>query len=414
MLPFSLFISLKYLRGRHRHRWISLINIFSVFGIGLGVMALIVVLSVMGGFDRDLKKRVLSIYSPITIGGEGSLENYPDVLSDLKNVPEVTAASPFVTGQILSQLKSKVYGVFVRAVDPKLESQTTEIKSYLTQGSLDFSTVPDGYGIVIGNEFAKVFRLKLGDKIDLLSPVSIPTPLGLSSHSLSFTVVGIFDSGMYEYDLNLVYVSLQAGQELYALGDAVSGIAVNIKDVNQVFSVKEEIKHALSQPAPVKVWLEMNKNLFRAVVTEKWMMFWILLLIVLVAAFNIASSLIMMVMEKTKEIGILRSLGVTQGCILRIFLSQGLMIGVVGTVLGFLAGVFLTLNLNPIADAVARWTGFEFFPKDVYYLDKIPTLLDVRQSLLVAGSALVLTVLAAFYPAFQASRMNPVEAIRYE
>jgi lipoprotein-releasing system permease protein len=413
-LPFSLFISIKYLRGRHRHRWISLINIFSIFGIALGVMALIVVLSVMGGFDRDLKKRILGVYAPITIGGDRSIENYSAILEKLKRIPEIQGASAFVSGQILAQFKNRVYGLYLRAIKPEKEKKTTHIQEYIIQGAFDFKHNSSERGIIIGNELAQLFRLKLGDDVDLLSPVSIPTPLGLSSHSLRFKVIGIFDSGMYEYDLNLVYVSLHAGQELYGLGNAVTGITVRVDDLSEVFKVKQFIQSQLDRPIRVRTWLEMNKNLFRAILTEKWMMFWILLLIVLVAAFNIASSLIMMVMEKTKEIGILKSIGATGGCVLRVFLIQGLMIGAVGTFLGYVGGIALTLNLNAIANTVARWTGFEFFPKDVYYLDEIPTLLDLKQAATVAFCALVLSLLAALYPAFQASRMKPVEAIRYE
>ncbi|MBI1869642.1 MAG: lipoprotein-releasing ABC transporter permease subunit [Chlamydiae bacterium] len=413
-LPFSLFISVKYLRGRHRHRWISLINIFSIFGIALGVMALIVVLSVMGGFDRDLKKRVLGVYSPITVGGDHPIEEPQKVLDLLKGLPEVEAASPFVSGQILARVHEKVYGVFIRAIDPLLEEGTTSIQSYIAQGKFTFDTGSRKRGMIIGNEFAHLFHLKLGDTVELLSPVSIPTPLGLSSHALRFQVTGIFDSGMYEYDLNLIYISLELGEELYALGKSVSGISVNIRDSSDVFQIKQLIKDKIGKTVLVRTWLEMNKNLFRAVVTEKWMMFWILLLIILVAAFNISSSLIMMVMEKVKEVGILRALGATSGSILRIFLFQGFLIGAVGTFLGFAGGIFLSLNLNPIANAVKKWTGFEFFPRDVYYLDKIPALIDIKQSLLIALSALVLSLLAALYPAFQAARLKPVEAIRYE
>ncbi len=413
-LPFSFFLSLKYLRGRHRHRWISLINIFSIFGIALGVMALIVVLSVMGGFDTDLKKRILGVYSPLTMSGGKAIENYSEVLNQLEAIPEIRGASAFVSGQILARLKDKVYGVVIRAIDPAYEEKTTQIRQYIAQGSMDFNSVPKGRGIVIGNEFAKSFQLQLGDSIDLLSPISIPTPLGLSSHSLSFQVIGIFDSGMYEYDMTLVYISLELGQELYGLGKSVTGISIQIDDLNDAFEVKKVILDKMKSPAPIRTWLELNKNLFRAIVTEKWMMFWILSLIILVAAFNIASSLIMMVMEKTKEIGILKAIGASKNCVMKVFLIQGLMIGSLGTFLGFVGGIVLTLNLNPIANAIHRWTGFEFFPKDVYYLDKIPTLLNLKQTLLVAGCAFVLSLLAALYPAFQASRMNPVEAIRYE
>lgn len=413
-LPFPLFLSLKYFKGRHRHRWISLINAFSICGIALGVMALIVVLSVMGGFDQDLKKRILGVYSPLSLGGEKAIENGSEVLEELNAIPEIRGASPFVSGQILARVKDRVYGVVLRAVEPEHEKKTTQIEQYIVKGSMDFNSVPKARGILIGNEFAKLFRLKLGDSVELLSPISIPTPLGLSSHSLKFQIIGIFDSGMYEYDLNLVYVSLKLGQELYGLGNALTGITVQIDDLKDAFEVKKLIQEKLKEPIPVKTWLEMNKNLFRAIVTEKWMMFWILFLIVLVAAFNIASSLIMMVMEKTKEVGILKAIGASKSCILKVFLIQGLIIGTFGTVLGYLGGIVLTLNLNTIANAVYRATGFEFFPRDVYYLDKIPAHLDLKQALLVAGCALALSLLAAFYPAFQASRMNPVESIRYE
>ena len=409
-LPFSLFIGIKYLRSRRRQKWISLISIFSIMGILLGVMALIVVLSVMGGFDQDLKKRILGVYSPITIGGQSAIENYQAMMESIQSIPEVEAVSPFVSGQILAKIKSRAYGVYLRAIVPDLEEKTTQIRSFIKKGTLKLGA----RGIVVGNELAKNFRIKLGDSIELLSPVSIPTPLGMSAHSKKMTVVGIFDSGMYEYDLNLAYVSLKTGQELYALGHSVTGLTVQINDLDRAFEIKEAIQDVIPQRVPIKTWLEANKNLFRAIVTEKWMMFWILLLIVLVAAFNISSSLIMMVMEKRKDIGILVALGATRGLILRIFLLQGLLIGIVGTGLGFLGGVFLTANLNPIANTVRQFTGFEFFPKDVYYLDKIPALLDWGQSLLVAFSALLLSLLAALLPAYQATRLKPVEVIRYE
>jgi lipoprotein-releasing system permease protein len=413
-LPFSLFISLRYFRGRHRHRFISLINLFSILGIALGVTALIVVLAVMGGFDRDLKKRILGVYAPVTIGGSQAMDNYQEVMEKLKDIPQIQASSPFVSGQILAQFGNRVYGVYIRAIDPVMEEKTTHIQEFVKQGSFNFDDKGSGRGIVIGNELARLFRLKLHDPVELLSPVSIPSPLGLSTHSLKFKIIGIFDSGMYDYDLNLVYISLKAGQELYALGKSVSGLTVRVDDLDAVFEVKKNIQDHVKPKAPVRTWLEMNKNLFKAILTEKWMMFWILLLIIVVAAFNIASSLIMMVMEKTKEIGILKAIGATSGTILRVFILQGFVIGLIGTVLGFAGGICLTLNLNTIADAVARTTGFQFFPKDVYYLDKIPALLDVKQALIVAGSALVLSLIAGIFPAFQASRLKPVESIRYE
>ena len=410
-LPFSLFMSLRYLRGKHRHKLISIITLFSILGIAIGVMALMVVISVMEGFDRDLKKRILGVYAPITIGGNTLIEDSSDLLKEVEKIEGVTGASAFVTGQIMARMGHRVAGILVRGVDPDMELRSTQIGVYMIEGDFRF---PDYHGIVIGKEFSHRFSLGLGDSLELLSPIAIPTPLGLSSHSVRFQVVGIFESGMYEYDLNLVYCSIASAQELYGIGSNVHGITVNIKDVEKATTIKEKIRDALPRPIRVKTWLELNRNLFQALVMEKWLIFWILLLIVLVAAFNITSSLIMMVMEKTKEVGILKALGATKGLLLRIFVLQGFVIGLVGTCVGFVCGLAITMHLNTITAWITKWTGLKFFPKDIYYLNKIPTHIDFSHYLIIALCALGISLLAAVYPALRAARLDPVDAIRYE
>ncbi len=248
----------------------------------------------------------------------------------------------------------------------------------------------------------------------LISPISLPTPFGLSSNSQDFKVVGIFHSGMYEYDLELIFIALEEAQKLYGMSGAVHGFSVEVQKIKKVFNIKQSLQNILPDNMRVKTWLEVNQNLFRALVTEKWVMFWILLLIVLVAVFNIASTLIMIVMEKTKDIGVLKALGMDKMQVIMLFIYQGLVIGILGTMLGYILGVLLTWNLNAISNFVAHWTGFELFPKDIYYLDKIPTDFDWFESSMVAVCSLILCFLASLYPAYQATRLEPIQALRYE
>ncbi|MDP3981741.1 MAG: lipoprotein-releasing ABC transporter permease subunit [Chlamydiota bacterium] len=413
-LPLAAFISLRYLKGKHRHKLISIITVFSVLGIAIGVMALIVVISVMEGFDHDLKNRILGVYAPITIGGDTLVDHYPEMVKQLESIEDITGVAPFVTGQIMVRMGDRVVGVLLRGIDPALEAQTSQVENYIIKGDMAFKNASRGRGIIIGKEFSHHFNLDLGDSIDLLSPVSVPTPLGLSSRTTRFHVIGIFESGMYEYDFNLIFCSLPSAQGLYGLGENVHGLTVNIRDIEQASAVKDKIRTVLQEKIRVKTWLEMNRNLFQALVMEKWLIFWILLLIVLVAAFNITSSLIMMVMEKTKEIGILKAIGATRTMLMKIFLFQGLLIGFVGTFLGFICGLLIANHLNAITGFITKWTGFDFFPRDIYYLDKIPVDVNVMLCFTIAICALGISLVAAVYPAMRASRLDPVEAIRYE
>lgn len=412
----SPFLAWRFLKFRRSQKMISLIGWMSILGVAIGVMALIVVLSVMGGFDRDLRKRILGVYSPITVQSRKPTTNTLKLMNDLENLPGVKAVSPFVMGQVALKAKGKALGVMVRGIFPEHENKTTVLAKYMQEGQLEqLNSSEELPGIIIGIELAKKFNLKLGDKADLISSISVPTPFGMSSNSQTFQIVGIFDSGMYEYDLELVYTLIDQAQLLFGLDNQIHGYAVKVDAMKEIYRIKENLQKMLSPDLyRVRTWIDMNKNLFQALVTEKWVMFWILLLIVLVAVFNIASTLIMIVMEKTKDIGILRAMGMDGSMILKIFIYQGCLIGSVGTLLGYISGIVLTFNLNSIANIVAKWTGFELFPKDIYYLDKIPTDFSWTESSIVAGCTLILCLLSSLYPAYQASRLSVVDSIRYE
>ena len=411
---YELLMGLRYLRSKKRRKIIPMITVISIMGIAIGVMTLIVVISVMTGFDRDLKKRILGVYAPVTVTARGILNDYEAVIKKINTEEHVRATSPFVTGQIMANVRDRAAGVIMRGIDPGREKDVSNIMDYLKKGTIDFDSTGDAEGIVVGIEFMKHYKVKIGDDIDMVSPVAIPTPVGLSSNMIKYRIIGIFDTGMYEYDLNLVYVSLRSAQRLFGLGKGVTGITIQIDKLRNASLVKEALKNRIGRTFVIRTWIDLNRNLFRALLTEKWVMFWILSLIVLVAAFNIASTLIMVVMEKTKDIGILKSLGATKTGIMKIFVYQGVIVGVIGTVIGFVSGLLLAAHINPACNFIARWTGFEFFPKDVYYLDKIPAEINLSDAMVIAVAAVLISVIASLYPAWQASKLDPVEAIRYE
>ena len=414
-VPFSLFLGVKYLKARSREKMIPLITAISIFGVAIGVMALIVVLSVMGGFDRDLKKRILGVYPSIDVRIKGDvLPDYKEKGRDIEEVPNVVAAAPYVSGQIMAKIGNRIFGVILRGIDPEKEAKVSLYKEYLEKETYNLDPEKHPYSLVIGSEFARQFGVEVGDEIELVSPIAIPTPLGMASNNRKFLVAGIFDSGMFEYDLNLVYCPLSAAQKMFGIGDSATGMAVKVRNLRDVFEVQKTLREKLGSSFSVRTWIDINRNLFRALLTEKWVMFWILFLIVTVAAFNIASTLIMVVMEKTKEIGIIKALGATRWDVMKVFFFQGGTIGAFGTVIGFIGGMLLTYQLNTISNFIAKTTGFELFPKDIYYLDKIPTEVSYPEAGLVCAGALLLSIVASLYPAWRASRLDPSEAIRYE
>jgi lipoprotein-releasing system permease protein len=419
-MPYELFIGLRYLKAKRKQFFISLITIISIAGVFLGVMALIIVLAVMNGFETDIKEKILGTLSHIILlkHGEGGISNYPTLIEQMKGYERVVSASPFIYNQVMLTSKSNVSGVVIRGIDPDTAGEVSNIGRSIMEGSLGDLKKHGGdaaiAGIVVGRELARHLGAFLHDPITVISPIGHVTPMGMVPRMKQFKVVGIFNVGMYEYDSSLAYISLEEAQRFFGMGDAVTGIGIKVDDVYKAKEVARTIQGKLGFPYWTKDWMEMNKNLFSALWLEKVIMFIILFLIVFVAAFNIVSTLIMVVMEKNKDIAILKSLGASARSIMRIFIIEGLIIGIVGTILGALAGMLAAVNMETIAGYVERVLRFEVFPRDVYYLDRFPSELDPSDVVIIVIVAMMLCFLATLYPSWKASRLDPVEALRYE
>ncbi len=419
-MPYELFIGLRYLKAKRKQFFISIITIISIAGVFLGVMALIIVLAVMNGFETDIKEKILGTYSHIVLlkHGEGGISNYPALIEQVKGYKRVISASPFIYNQVMLTSKANVSGVIIRGIDPDSTVEVTNIARAIMEGSLNDLKRGEGdvavAGIIIGKELAKHLGAFLNEPITVISPMGTLTPMGMVPRVKQFKVVGIFNVGMYEYDSSLAFISLRDAQRFFNMGDAVTGIEIKVDDVYRAKEVAGIIQRDLGLPYWTKDWMEMNKNLFSALRLEKVIMFIILFLIVFVAAFNIVSTLIMVVMEKNKDIAILKSMGAPARNIMKIFIIQGLIIGTVGTILGALTGMLAAINMETIANYVERILGLEVFPRDVYYLDRFPSELNPMDVLIIVVVALMLCFLATLYPSWKASKLDPVEALRYE
>lgn len=409
-MPFEMFISLRYLNAKRKHRFISFISFISVTGVALGVMALIVVLAVMSGFECDMKDKVIGVYAELNIQQRNVMHDWRDVVAKAVTVPDVVAASPYILGQVIVRAPRQARGVVVRGIDPAGEVKTTSLGRFLSRGELPVS----GPGVVVGKELAREMGFDVGDDVKVVSPVEMDTPAGPVPIALDRVITGIFDSGMFEYDSSLIYTDLDTAQKLFRFQGTVHGVSVKIADLDDTDRVMAALKERFPFPYAVTSWKEKNPTLFRAVNTEKKVMFIIVTLIVLVAALNIASTLIMVVMEKTKDIGILKAIGVRPLSIMAIFTAEGAIIGSTGALLGTVAGLLFLEYINVIAASIDWLTGFNPFPSDIYYFDKIPVEFSWVRIALTAAIALALSTLAALYPAWKASRLDPVEALRYE
>lgn len=409
-LPFEMFVSFRYLKAKRKHRFISFISFISVAGVALGVMALIVVLAVMSGFERDMKEKVIGVNAALTVSTKGLMHDYREVIGRTEAIPHVVAATPYIVGQVIIRGPRQARGVVARGIDPKGEARATSLGKYMAQGEL----LSSGPGVLVGEELARDMGFDVGDSVKLVSPVEVQTPAGPVPIMLERVIAGIFDSGMFEYDSSLIYVDLDTAQKLFRFSDGVHGVSVRIADMDVTGEVRAELDRMFPYPYLVTSWMEKNPNLFAAVRMEKKVMFFIVALIVLVAALNIASTLIMVVMEKTKDIGILKAIGVRPRSIMRIFTLEGAIIGVTGSVIGSVAGYLFADFINPIADFIGWLTGFQLFRSDVYYLDRIPVELSWTRIWLTGAVAIALSIVAALYPSWQASRLDPVEALRYE
>jgi lipoprotein-releasing system permease protein len=420
-MPFELFIGLRYLKAKRKSTFISIITFISTAGVALGVMALIVVLAVMTGFENDLKEKILGTNAHIVVIKSGApMEEYRAVIEKLKLFTGVQAATPFIYNQVMLSSGKNVSGVVLRGIDVATDRQVTRLSTSIVEGSIDSLEPHMGQGsdatpgLMVGKELAKHLNLLLGDRVNVISPMGSITPLGMMPRMKPFKVTGIFNTGMFEYDSTLAYISLDQAQRFFDLGDTVTGIQLKVADVYHTDELARSINREMGINFYARDWMQMNKNILFALKTEKIVMFIILTLIVLVAAFGIASTLFMVVMEKTRDIAILKSMGATAASIMKIFVLEGLIIGIIGTVVGVISGLLIALNLEPIITLIQKITGQNFFNKDIYYLDHFPSLVVPADVVLISATALLISFLATLYPAWQASRMLPAEALRYE
>jgi len=407
-MSFELFIGGRYLRAKQKQAFISLINILAVAGVTLGVMALIVVIAVMTGATADMKSRILGVEAHIMLMRHGQgFTDYEPVLERVAATPGVSAVSPFVYSQIMLRSSSGVSGAVVRGIDPATAVQHIEnFDNTRFQAALpyDGAQAQRRPGIVLGKDLASNLGVAEGDPLYLITPQGMLSPMGHMPAMRRFQVAGIFDTGMYDYDGSVAYVHLADAQRLMRMGEAISGLEIRVEDIDKAPEIRRRLVSELGYPFWARDWIHLNRNLFAALKLEKTALGIILTLIVLVAAFNIASSLIMMVMEKTRDIAILKAMGATDRSIRRIFVLKGMTIGGLGTSLGTALGVILCMLLK-------RYKFIDL--PEVYYFSKLPVSLEMADVLVIAAAALGICFLATLYPARQAARLNPVEAIRY-
>ncbi|MEI7868292.1 MAG: lipoprotein-releasing ABC transporter permease subunit [Candidatus Methylumidiphilus sp.] len=412
--PLIIYIGLRYTRAKRRTRFISFITLTSVLGIALGVTALITVLSVMNGFEAELRERILGMTSHASITGENNeLRNWQSLEPSLQQESRVLGWAPYIEGQAMLSSEHRVSGSLLRGILPDFESKVSEVTKQIVAGSLD-GLKPGEFGIVLGAELAAYLGVMVGDKITVITPQITSTPAGILPRLKRFTVVGMFKVGMFEFDRNLALIQIDDAAKLLRMDDAVSGLRLKLDDLFYVREIVQEISPKLPGRYYISDWTQAHSNFFRAIQTEKRVMFIILLLIVAVAAFNIVSTLVMVVTDKRADIAILRTQGMTPAAVMGIFMVLGTVIGLFGAMLGCAGGIALALNVETIVPFIERTFGTHFMSADVYYISELPSKLlwsDVWQ---ITGMAFLLSLLATLYPAWQASRIKPAEELRYE
>lgn len=421
MQRWEIMVALRYLRARRKEMFVSLIALIAGGGVAIGVMVLCIVMAVMTGFEEDLRDRILGFNPQIVLLSHGgTVRDYPKVVDVVREAPGVTAAAAFVYGQAMVSSDNSVAGAVVRGVEPEHASDVVDVQKHLKEGSTDklgqpmsVSTIIDGKDeaiqvpqILIGFELAKTLGVGVGDWVNMMSPLGSPTAVGMVPRVKRFGVGGIFDSGMYDYDSTIVFMSMADAQRFFEIGEKATGIEVKVDDIDTARVVARDLEQRVGYPYFARDWMEVNRNLFVAFRLEKFIQFIVLMLIVLVAAFNIAATLVMVVMEKRKDIAILKSMGATNLAIASIFVFKGAVIGILGTVAGILGGLGGAALLE-------RYQFIEL-PKDVFYVSTVPVRIYPENFAMVAVAAVAICIIATLYPARQAARLAPVDVIRYE
>ena len=423
---FSLFLALRYLRPKRT--FLSIITLISILGVTLGVMVLILVISVMTGFERELTRKVIGFDAHLVVSNTGVMEDWPDVMKQVSVNKEVTAVAPFVQGPVLVEFQDRRMAPKIRGIDPDLEGKVTNVRDFIIVGSLDL----DGDKVVLGSELARTLGANVGDKINIFSPGNIneileeldrvekegdktsATALKQMILPMELEVTGIFESGRYLYDSEFLLVPLHVGQEIYNLGGGAHGLAVKTLDPFLADRVKSELNNTLTPPNLALTWIDLNKQLFDAIRMERNVMFFLLLFIILVAAFGIMNTLITVTVQKTREIGIMKALGARTLQIIGVFMAQGIVVGIFGTLTGLLTGITLVQYRNQVSDWLATTLGVEVFPRSVYQFSEIPAEVIPKDVMIICVSAFVICSLAALIPAWFAARLDPVKALRYE
>jgi lipoprotein-releasing system permease protein len=411
---YELLVGLRYTRARRRNRFIGINSLVSMIGIAVGVWALIVVLSVMNGFQKEVRERILGVASHVQISGaDARLDDWQSIARIAAQHPRVRATAPFVQAQAMLSAGQAVRGAIIRGILPDQEDRVADLGRHMRAGSLD-ALRPGEFGMVLGVDLARALGVLPGDKVAVIAPQGLVTPAGLIPRLKQFTVAGVFEAGITDADSGLALIQLHDAQTLYQLGERVTGVRLKLDDLFAARTVARELLAKLPQDAYASDWTRSHANFFRAVEIEKRMMFIILALIILVAAINIISTLVVAVKDKQADIAILRTMGAKSGSVMQIFIVQGMVIGLIGTLIGVVLGIVTALNIDVIVPAIESALQIKFLSKDVYLIPDLPSDLQFDDVAAVASMALALSFLATLYPSWSAARVNPAEALRYE